>query len=115
MISALVILIASLICLWVECVIITKWIRFPIILVLIYITAAVLFSQGIKMGQLDQLNRFARLLPEIFSLIQDSADDLESQRNVIQHFRDGTSSPTKLDGLEMTINNWVPPKGNASR
>lgn len=100
-IPALLVVIAA--CVLLEHFVRSSFLRVTGVMLIILVSAVIAFNIGMKLGKTDQLNRFARLLPRVLTVLDQAKQQPESFNEAIRVLQVVTSDPAKLDNLEFTL------------
>lgn len=73
------------------------------VLILVIVSAGIAINIGIHLGKIEQLNRFARLLPRAFAILDEHKQQPETLGTSIGLLRGVANDPVKLDRIESTI------------
>lgn len=98
-----------LVALIIICVVIEKKIKSASVrtlcMIFIIISSAFLMNtNGMNYGKIDQLNRFARLLPHVFLILGKARSQPKVFDDMIETLLITTRNPEKLDEFEKTVN-----------
>jgi hypothetical protein len=86
-----------------ECFVKAKLVRCLGVFALLIASSILANSIGMNLGKVDQLNRFARLLPRAFVLVESAEKNTDTQISILRILIEETGNPKKLNDLESTL------------
>jgi len=100
--------IPALLAIFAACVLLERFVKSATVrvigvLILVIVSAGIAINVGIHLGKVEQLNRFARLLPRAFATLDQHKQQPETLGKAISLLQDVANDPAKLGHIESTI------------
>ena len=73
------------------------------VFIIVIASAGIAMNIGMNLGKVEQLNRFARLLPRAFANLDEAKQQPDTFREAIRLLQNVANDPAKLDHFESTV------------
>ena len=100
-ISTTVILVAT--CVLLERLVKSSLFRIIGVMLIVLFSTVIATNIGMSLGKVDQLNRFSRLLPRVFTVLDQVKGEPESFNEALRVIQVVAGDPVKLDTLDATV------------